>query len=102
MDASEKEEIPMLSTTYLQVYEGNESSASRFSSRTTSASMSIPVNSMDSSEYENNLVGYTGPLRSDRRTSSIQMSSPLYAGRRVDTILSTQGSLRQKNTELKV
>ncbi|KAL2555265.1 putative cyclic nucleotide-gated ion channel 20 [Forsythia ovata] len=101
MDASEKDEIPMLSATYLQAYEGNESSARRFSSRR-SASMSIPVNSMDSSEYENNLVGYTGPLRSDRRTSSIQMSSPLYAGRRVGTIQSTQGSLRQKNTELKV
>ncbi|CAI9767400.1 unnamed protein product [Fraxinus pennsylvanica] len=103
MDSSEKDEVPMLSATYLQVYEGNESSARGFSSRTRSASMSNPVNSMDSSEYENNLVGYTGPLRSERRTSFVQRSGPLYAGRRhVGTIQSTQGSSWQKNTEPKV
>ncbi|XP_022886875.1 probable cyclic nucleotide-gated ion channel 20, chloroplastic [Olea europaea var. sylvestris] len=103
MDSSEKDEVPMLSAMYSQVYESNESSARGFSPWTRSASMSIPVNSMDSSEYENNLVSYTGPLRSERRTSFIQRSGPLYAGRRhVGTIQSKQGSSRQKSSEPKV
>ncbi|CAA2941822.1 Hypothetical predicted protein [Olea europaea subsp. europaea] len=103
MDSSEKDEVPMLSAMYSQVYESNESSARGFSPWTRSASMSIPVNSMDSSEYENNLVSYTGPLRSERRTSFIQRSGPLYAGcRHVGTIQSKQGSSRQKSSEPKV
>jgi len=34
-----------------------------FRSRTQSASISIPVNSMESYGYETNLVGYPSPLR---------------------------------------
>ncbi|MCD7457569.1 hypothetical protein HAX54_035427 [Datura stramonium] len=43
----------------------------------------IPVNaneSVHSFENDSSLVGYTGPLRTERRTSLVQMSGPLYIG----------------------
>ncbi|KAJ4974230.1 hypothetical protein NE237_007404 [Protea cynaroides] len=43
-----------------------------------SASLSMPMNSMESYESEKNLVNHTGPLRIDRRTSPIQMTGPLF------------------------
>ncbi|XP_042504534.1 probable cyclic nucleotide-gated ion channel 20, chloroplastic isoform X2 [Macadamia integrifolia] len=46
-----------------------------------SASMPEQMNSMESYESEKNLVSRTGPLQSNRRTSSIQMSGPLFIRR---------------------
>ncbi|XP_043695912.1 probable cyclic nucleotide-gated ion channel 20, chloroplastic [Telopea speciosissima] len=53
----------------------------RFQGMNRSASMSIQMNSMESYESEKNLVSHTGPLQSNRGTSSIQMSGPLFIRR---------------------
>ncbi|KAI3464188.1 hypothetical protein Pfo_020851 [Paulownia fortunei] len=103
MDASERDEMPMLSAAYLQSDDRNDSTSRGLSTRTRSASMSIPMNSLDSSEYEHNLVGFTGPLRNDRQTAFVQMSGPLYANRNHEFIFQPpQGALQQKTTEPKI
>ncbi|KAL3849127.1 hypothetical protein ACJIZ3_011009 [Penstemon smallii] len=81
MDPSEKDKIPMLSATYSQSDDRNDSTSRGFSSRMRSASMSIPTNFLDSFEYENNLVGLTSPLRTERQNSFVQMSGPLFVSR---------------------
>ncbi|XP_027359099.1 probable cyclic nucleotide-gated ion channel 20, chloroplastic [Abrus precatorius] len=48
-------------------------------SRTKSASISIPMVSMEPYERETSLVGHTGPLCSVRKSPLMQMSGPLYA-----------------------
>ncbi|XP_065880767.1 probable cyclic nucleotide-gated ion channel 20, chloroplastic [Euphorbia lathyris] len=83
----DKDEVPMLSDAHPQP--SDENVDSRFQtviSRTRSASISIPMNSMESYENEASLVGYTGPLRSERRTPMIQMSGPIYTNRKIDSI----------------
>lgn len=82
MASYDKDEVPMLSDTYPQSSEKNQDSQSQtFISRTLSASISIPMNSMES--YQNtHLVGHTGPLRNERKTPFIQMSGPLYISRK--------------------
>ncbi|KAG4909801.1 hypothetical protein JHK87_055917 [Glycine soja] len=76
----EKDEVPMLSETHAQLSdEVVDSSFRRLVSRTRSASISIPMASLESYEKETSLVGHTGPLRSVRKTPSVQMSGPLYA-----------------------
>ncbi|XP_012488365.1 probable cyclic nucleotide-gated ion channel 20, chloroplastic isoform X3 [Gossypium raimondii] len=82
MASYDKDEVPMLSDTYPQSSENNRDSQSQtFISRTRSASISIPLNSMES--YQNtHLVGHTGPLRNERKTPFIQMSGPLYISRK--------------------
>ncbi|XP_016709631.1 probable cyclic nucleotide-gated ion channel 20, chloroplastic isoform X4 [Gossypium hirsutum] len=82
MASYDKDEVPMLSDTYPQSSENNRDSQSQtFISRTRSASISIPMNSMES--YQNaHLVGHTGPLRNERKTPFIQMSGPLYISRK--------------------
>lgn len=70
MDAHERDEIPMLD-------EHEDSTSAKFSSWTRSASLSVPIESVASSQ-ENNFLGHTGPLRSERRSPFIQMSGPLY------------------------
>ncbi|XP_062030309.1 probable cyclic nucleotide-gated ion channel 20, chloroplastic [Rosa rugosa] len=79
----ERDEVPMLSDTHPQ--SSNEHlplQIERFTSRTRSASISIPMNSMDSYERgEVNLVGHTGPLRTHTKTPFLPMSGPLYANR---------------------
>lgn len=81
MDTFEKDEMPMLSPSYPQS-DGNDAFQNRRSTyRTRSASLSMPMSSMDSFENDSSYVGYTGPLRSERRTSLVQMSGPLYIGR---------------------
>ncbi|KAH6806759.1 cyclic nucleotide-binding transporter 1 [Perilla frutescens var. frutescens] len=103
MDASERDEIPMLPAAYLQSDGGDDSGRRGSSTRTRSASMSIPTNSMDSSEYEHSLVGFTGPLTSARRAPSTQMSGPLHANRSKEFVFKLpQGALRQKATEPKL
>ncbi|GMH03921.1 hypothetical protein Nepgr_005760 [Nepenthes gracilis] len=78
MDTYKKDEVPMLLDSHPQLLDEQEGSQNRrFTSWTRSASMSIPMSSVPSYE-ENNLVGHTGPLRSERRASFIQMSGPLY------------------------
>ncbi|XP_047147456.1 probable cyclic nucleotide-gated ion channel 20, chloroplastic isoform X1 [Vigna umbellata] len=76
----EKDEVPMLSETRAQLSdEFVDSNFRRLVSRTRSASISIPMASLESYEKETSLVGHTGPLRSVRKTPFVQMSGPLYA-----------------------
>ncbi|KAK2664629.1 hypothetical protein Ddye_003203 [Dipteronia dyeriana] len=87
MAGSEKDEVPMLSDSHPQLSDERVDSRSQmFSSRTRSASISIPMNSMESYGTEANLVGHTGPLRTARRTPLIQMSGPLYVSRKPDDL----------------
>ncbi|KAI6694290.1 hypothetical protein NL676_022000 [Syzygium grande] len=79
MADNERDEVPMLLEMQHQVSDDSNSSRRQtFVSRTRSASISIPTSSMESHENIPNLVGYTGPLRSERRTPFTQMSGPLY------------------------
>ncbi|KAJ8771897.1 hypothetical protein K2173_027074 [Erythroxylum novogranatense] len=84
MGSKHKDDVPMLSD--MHPYSMDENADSRFqefSSRNRNVS-SIPVNSVESSETEHNLVGYTGPLRTERRTPLIQMSGPLFINRKAE------------------
>ncbi|KAL5748691.1 hypothetical protein ACOSQ2_025988 [Xanthoceras sorbifolium] len=103
MAGYEKEEVPILSDSQPQLSDERvDSRFQMFASRTRSASMSIPMNSMESYGTEANLVGHTGPLRTERRTPFIQMSGPLYASRKPDNIFRlTQGVPTLKTTEPK-
>ncbi|MCD7470002.1 putative cyclic nucleotide-gated ion channel 20, chloroplastic [Datura stramonium] len=84
MGTFEKDEVPMLSPSYPQSDENDGFQNRRFTYRTRSASLSMPMSSMDSFENDSSLVGYTGPLRTERRTSLVQMSGPLYIGRETE------------------
>lgn len=76
----EKDEVPMLSETRVQLSdEPVDSNFQRLISRTRSASISIPMATLDSYVRETSLVGHTGPLRSVKKTPFVQMSGPLYA-----------------------
>nr|KYP39016.1 hypothetical protein KK1_039689 [Cajanus cajan] len=78
----ENDKLPMLSDTDAQPFDERESSDSKFRriiTRTQSASISIPMTSLESYEKETSLVGHTGPLQSKRNTPVVQMSGPLYA-----------------------
>ncbi|XP_042060658.1 probable cyclic nucleotide-gated ion channel 20, chloroplastic isoform X2 [Salvia splendens] len=102
MSSYERDEIPMLPAAYLQSDAGDDSGSRGLSTRR-SASMSVPSNSMDSTEYEPSLVGFTGPLRNPRRAPNTQMSSPLYANRNQEFVFQPpKGTLRQKATEPKL
>ncbi|KAG6420912.1 hypothetical protein SASPL_117456 [Salvia splendens] len=102
MSSYERDEIPMLPTAYLQSDAGDDSGSRGLSTRR-SASMSVPSNSMDSSEYEPSLVGFTGPLRNPRRAPNTQMSGPLYANRNQEFVFQPpKGTLRLKATEPKL
>ncbi|XP_073141159.1 probable cyclic nucleotide-gated ion channel 20, chloroplastic [Henckelia pumila] len=103
MDPSEKDETPMLATTFIQSDYDSDATVRHFSTRTRSASMSLPSNYMDSSEDVNRLVGFTGPLRNERRNIAVQMTGPLYASRNHEVVFQPpQGALLQQNTESKV
>ena len=62
MAASERDATPMLSSMDSPVDEQYDSQLRRFTSGTRSASISIPMNSVDYYDSENSFVGYTGPL----------------------------------------
>jgi cyclic nucleotide gated channel len=80
MSHFDKDEIPMLSERRTQRSDEPQDSAFRRNiSRTRSASISIPMASLDPYERQPNLVGHTGPLRTARKTPLGQMSGPLYA-----------------------
>lgn len=104
MADDERDEVPMLSDTHPQ--SSNEHLAlqiERFMSRTRSASISIPMNSMDSYERDEvNLVGHTGPLRTHTKTPFLAMSGPLYANQgRPDNVLRLpQGVTDQEAAEI--
>ncbi|GLT55903.1 hypothetical protein SLA2020_289870 [Shorea laevis] len=98
MAGSDKDEIPMLLDTHQQ--RSNDNPDSRFISRTQSASVSIPTNSIESYESTPNFLGLTGPLRNERRTPFIQMSGPLYITRKPEN--SYLGVMGQKQVEPKV
>ncbi|KAL4632951.1 hypothetical protein ACB092_04G086900 [Castanea dentata] len=86
MAGFEKDDIPMLSDSHAQIFDEHpDSRFQRSASTTRSASISIPMNSLDSYDSETNLVGYTGPLRSERRTPFTQMSGPLYVSRKPES-----------------
>ena len=75
----EKDDIPMLSDTHPKLSNDPvDSKVQRPVPRTRSVSISIPMISMESHERESNLMGHTGPLRSQRKTPFNQMSGPLY------------------------
>lgn len=81
MDASSRDDAPILPATYQQSDNGEGSTRRGLSARTRSVSMSFAVESPHSSEHVQNLVGLTGPLRSARRNTHVQMSGPLYPNR---------------------
>lgn len=90
MAGFEKDEAPMLPDSLPKSSDRNvDSRLQMFAARTRSASMSIPSNSMESYETEANLVGHTGPLRTERRTPFIPMSGPLYISRKPENIFLT-------------
>ncbi|KAM4106463.1 hypothetical protein ACB094_04G067200 [Castanea mollissima] len=101
MAGYENDDIPMLLDTHAQFLDEHpDSRFQRFVSTTRSASISIPMNSMDSYDNETNLVGYTGPLRSERRTPFTQMSGPLYVGRKPESLFPVnQGVTGHKKVE---
>ena len=101
MAAFEKDDIPMLSNTHAQFSDEHpDSRFQRFASTSRSASISIPMNSLDSYDSETNLVGYTGPLRSERRTPFTQMSGPLYVSRKPESLFPVnQGVTGRKKAE---
>ncbi|XP_017439924.1 probable cyclic nucleotide-gated ion channel 20, chloroplastic isoform X2 [Vigna angularis] len=76
----ENDKRPMLSDTDAQPYdEPSDSKFRRMVTRTQSASISIPMSSLESYAKETSLVGHTGPLLSKRKTPYMHMSGPLYA-----------------------
>ncbi|KAJ9145631.1 hypothetical protein P3X46_027993 [Hevea brasiliensis] len=87
MASNDKDKVPMLSDVHPQLLDENvDSRYQAFTSRNRSVSISIPTNSMESYENEANLVGYTGPLRSERRAPLIQMSGPIYTNRKAENV----------------
>uniref|UniRef100_A0A2P2JKE0 Cyclic nucleotide-gated ion channel n=1 Tax=Rhizophora mucronata TaxID=61149 RepID=A0A2P2JKE0_RHIMU len=83
MGSYDKDKVPMLSVTHPQsVDENADSRFQAYISGNRSASFSIPMNFVHSYETESNPVGFTGPLRSQRRAPELQMSGPLYINRK--------------------
>ncbi|KAF8014594.1 hypothetical protein BT93_H0420 [Corymbia citriodora subsp. variegata] len=79
MAHNKSDEVPMLSETQQQLSDDYNSYQPRSHiSRTRSVSMSIPMSFMESPENIPNRVGYTGPLRSEKRTPFPPMSGPLH------------------------
>ncbi|KAK8479557.1 hypothetical protein V6N12_064055 [Hibiscus sabdariffa] len=98
MASYDKDEVPMLSDIYPQSSENNQDSQFQTAiSRTRSASISIPMNFIES--YQNaNLVGHTGPLRNERKTPFTQMSGPLYINRRPESSFQLNQSTASRKT----
>lgn len=76
MAAFEKDDMPMLSDNHPRSLDDNVNSQFERFGRTRSASIAVSMNTMQSYASETNLVGHTGPLRS-QRTPFIPMSGPL-------------------------
>lgn len=98
MDASEKDEVPMLSSTYMQMDENEKPQFRRSTTRMRSASISIPMPSLE--DKVNPFIGHTGPLRSERKMPYIQMSGPLSAKRGNENLFEpAPGATGRKATE---
>lgn len=95
-----KDELPMLLDAHSQLSDDCiDVELQRFNTRSTtrstirSASMSMPMNAMGSSDNENYLISHTGPLRSERTTPFIPRSGPLYSNRKPDNLFRTINGL---------
>ncbi|XP_034908497.1 probable cyclic nucleotide-gated ion channel 20, chloroplastic isoform X2 [Populus alba] len=99
--ADHEKDVSMLSNTHPKlVDEEVDSRFSPFLSRNQSASISIPVNSMESYGFETNLGGCTGPLHSERNAPLVQMSGPLYINRNTENLfLANHGVTTRKKVE---
>ncbi|XP_027357569.1 probable cyclic nucleotide-gated ion channel 20, chloroplastic isoform X2 [Abrus precatorius] len=82
MDGFEKEEVLLLDTHFKPFNEPVDSKFQRHVSGTKNASVSIPMTSLEPNERATNIMGHTGPLRSQRKTPSNQMSRPLNVSHR--------------------
>ncbi|KAB5531722.1 hypothetical protein DKX38_018392 [Salix brachista] len=98
----EKDDAPMLSDTHPKLMDEEvDSRFSPFPSRTPSESISITVNSMESYGSANR-VGYTGPLRRERKAPLAQMSGPLYINRNTENLFpANHGVIARKKVEPK-
>uniref|UniRef100_A0A6N2KC04 Cyclic nucleotide-binding domain-containing protein n=1 Tax=Salix viminalis TaxID=40686 RepID=A0A6N2KC04_SALVM len=98
----EKDDAPMLSDTHPKLMDEEvDSRFSPFPSRTPSESISITVNSMESYGFANR-VGYTGPLRRERKAPLVQMSGPLYINRNTENLFpANHGVIARKKVEPK-
>ncbi|XP_073134490.1 probable cyclic nucleotide-gated ion channel 20, chloroplastic [Henckelia pumila] len=87
MDASEKNDIPMLSDMYLKSDSLDDSTINRLSSRRESFSMSITTNPL-------------GSCKNDAQSSSVQMSGPIHADSKNEFIFQPpHGALKQKTSD---
>ncbi|XP_055960803.1 probable cyclic nucleotide-gated ion channel 20, chloroplastic isoform X2 [Mercurialis annua] len=94
MASYDKDEVPMLSDVHQRSVDENDYSGFHPTfSRARSASISIPMSSMKSYANEASLVGYTGPLRSERRPEMIRMTGPIYTNRKADNIIRPKRSV---------
>ncbi|CAI9113296.1 OLC1v1013869C1 [Oldenlandia corymbosa var. corymbosa] len=75
MAASERDVTPMLSSTDLQSDEQDDSQFQKLTSRTRSASISIPMHSLDYYGSEQGFISHTGPLRNEKLNAVIEMST---------------------------
>ncbi|KAJ6359260.1 hypothetical protein OIU76_000894 [Salix suchowensis] len=96
----EKDDAPTLSDTHPKLMDEEvDSRFSPFPSRTPSETISITVNSMESFA---NRVGYTGPLRRERKAPLAQMSGPLYINRNTENLFpANHGVIARKKVEPK-
>lgn len=79
MDNFEKDGVPVLSETHVQVSDKLiDYNFRRPVSRTKNVAISIPMISMESHQNESSLKEHTSPLCSERKNPLMQMSNPLY------------------------
>lgn len=97
MSSYEIDETPILSPSDSKSDEHDGSQFRRFSARGRSASLSIPMSPVDSF-HDSTFVGHTGPLRSERRTSVVQMSGPSYKSHKQENVFRTGQEVWQRNT----
>ncbi|XP_022137219.1 probable cyclic nucleotide-gated ion channel 20, chloroplastic [Momordica charantia] len=98
MAAFEKDDIPMLSNTDPPMLDEQVGSYfPSFASLTRSSSLSIPTTSSGLYGNEANLVGHTGPLRSDRK-SSFMVSGSTYTGRKPERLSQSNPGVPESKT----
>ncbi|RDY07745.1 putative cyclic nucleotide-gated ion channel 20, chloroplastic, partial [Mucuna pruriens] len=96
----ENDKLLMLSDADAQSYdEPLDFKFRRIVTRTQSASISVPMGSLESYEKETSLVGHTGPLQSKGKTSFMQMSGPLYATTGTENLLQKHNAVSGNKAE---
>ncbi|KAL5721724.1 hypothetical protein ACHQM5_005332 [Ranunculus cassubicifolius] len=100
MGDMEKEDIPMLlrGASFRLSDENTDVDPQRLTSR--SASLSIPMYSVDLYNSENRFVSHSGPLQIERRITLTQMSGPLCTPRRSGKLVWPEDKLAGKNENL--